>query len=159
MLNLPLVVNGREIAATVPSNQLLVDFLRDNLQLTGCHVACDGFVCGACTVLVDGSPTTACSTFVFEVAESDVETIESLRQANGALHPVQQAFLEKDAFQCGFCTSGLIMSVKALLAHNPDPDETAIVEWLNAHVCRCTGYQTIIEAVQLAASLLRRDSC
>ena len=107
-------------------------------------------MCGACTVLVDGMPTTACTSFAFEFDGKALTTIEGLA-AGGVLDPVQRAFLEHGAFQCGFCTPGMILSVKALLARHPDPDEPLIRQWLNANICRCTGYQMIVEAVRAVA--------
>jgi carbon-monoxide dehydrogenase small subunit len=122
-------------------------------MLTGCKVGCDQAVCGACTILVDGEPQTACTTFAFELDGKTVTTIEGLGSglANGTLHPVQRAFLDHTAFQCGFCTPGMILSVTALLARHPDPDEATIRRWLNANICRCTGYAMIIDAVKAAA--------
>jgi carbon-monoxide dehydrogenase small subunit len=142
-------INGARRQLTVPPNQVVADLLRDDLQLTGCKIGCDQAVCGACTVLVDGLPTAACTTFAFELDGKTVTTIEGLGTA--ADHPVQRAFLAHTAFQCGFCTPGMILSVTALLARHPDPDEATIRQWLNANVCRCTGYQMIVEAVQAAA--------
>jgi len=142
-------VNGAPQRLTVAPNRVLADVLREDLALTGCKIGCDQAVCGACTVLVDGQPTTACTTFAFEIDGKSVLTIEGL--GNGTLHPVQRAFLDHTAFQCGFCTPGMILSVTALLAHDPDPDEATIRLWLNANICRCTGYQMIIDAVRAAA--------
>jgi aerobic-type carbon monoxide dehydrogenase small subunit (CoxS/CutS family) len=154
MVDVTFCVNGRELSADVPSSTTLADFLRDDLHLTGCRVSCDSGVCGSCTVLVDGSPVAACSTFVFEVDKSSIETIEGLTAPDGRLHPIQQAFLQANAFQCGFCTSGFILSVKALLETHPSPDEVIIREWLKANICRCTGYKSIIEATRLAGAVL-----
>jgi carbon-monoxide dehydrogenase small subunit len=154
MVDVTFCVNGREMSADVPTNKTLADFLRDDLYLTGCRIACDGGVCGACTVLVDGSPATACSTFAFEIDKSSVETIEGLAGPDGSLHTIQQAFLKSDAFQCGFCTSGFILSVKALLEMHPSPDERTIREWLKANICRCTGYKSIIDATRLASAMM-----
>ena len=142
-------INGGRRQLVVPPNQVVADLLRDELQLTGCKIGCDQAVCGACTVLVDGQPTAACTTFAFELDGKAVTTIEGLGAA--ADHPVQRAFLAHTAFQCGFCTPGMILSVTALLARHPDPDEATIRQWLNANVCRCTGYQMIVEAVRAAA--------
>jgi carbon-monoxide dehydrogenase small subunit len=128
----------------------LADVLREDLQLLGCKIGCDQAVCGACTVLVDDIPVTACTTFAFELDGETVTTIEGLAEG-GSLHRVQRAFLEHGAFQCGFCTPGMILSVKALLARHPEPDEALIRQWLNANICRCTGYQMIVEAVRAAA--------
>ena len=149
-IDITLTVNGRTYRLSVPPRRMLADLLRDELRLTGCKIGCDQAVCGACTVLVDEMPVTACATFAFEVDGKAVTTIEGLGCA-GALHPIQQAFLEHGALQCGFCTPGMILSVKALLTRYPDPDEPLIRQWLSANICRCTGYQMIIEAVRAAA--------
>jgi aerobic carbon-monoxide dehydrogenase small subunit len=149
-IDITLTVNGRTHRLNVPPRRILADLLRDELQLTGCKIGCDQAVCGACTVLVDGMPTTACTSFAFELDGKALTTIEGLA-AGGVLDPVQQVFLEKGAFQCGFCTPGMILSVTALLARHPDPGEPLIRQWLNANICRCTGYQMIVEAVLAAA--------
>jgi carbon-monoxide dehydrogenase small subunit len=151
-------LNGRQRNLTVPPHRVLADVLRDELGLKGCKVACDAAVCGACTVLVDGAPTAACSTFAFEVDGAEVTTIEGLGEPD-APHLLQQIFLERDAFQCGFCTPGMILTVEALLREHPNPDEATIREWLSGNTCRCTGYQMIVEAVQAAAVAIRvRDA-
>jgi carbon-monoxide dehydrogenase small subunit len=144
-------VNGTSRLVTVADEQTLADMLRDQLGLTGCKVGCDQGVCGACTVLVDGVPVAACSCFAFMAEGAAIETIEGLAPRN-RLNPVQQAFLETGAVQCGFCTAGLILSVHALLRRVPDPDDATIGHWLEAHVCRCTGYAAIVDAVRLAAA-------
>jgi carbon-monoxide dehydrogenase small subunit len=148
-------INGVRRTMAVGTNVVLADLLRDMLGLKGCKIACDGGVCGACTVLVDGQPVASCSMFAFEIDGKQVTTIEGLGDTE-SLHPVQKIFLERDAFQCGFCTSGMILSVTALLAAHPDPDEATIRRWLDGSICRCTGYQMIIEAVQLAALEMRQ---
>ncbi len=152
-LAITLMVNGKRQQLAVAPNQVVADLLREELRLTGCKIGCDQAVCGACTILVDGVPTTGCTTFAFELDGTTVTTIEGL--GNGALHPVQRAFLENTAFQCGFCTPGMILSVTALLARHPDPDEATIRQWLSANVCRCTGYQMIVDAVRAAAIAMR----
>lgn len=143
-------VNGKPRRLAVSSNAVLADVLRERCGLTGCKVGCDQGVCGACTVLVDGEPVAACATFMFAVEGSEITTIEGL-PAPGILHRVQQAFLARDAFQCGFCTSGMILSATALLARMPDPDEETIRRWLAGNLCRCTGYGPIVAAVRDAA--------
>jgi aerobic carbon-monoxide dehydrogenase small subunit len=152
--NIELVVNGRHRSLSVATSKTLAEVIREDFHLSGCRIACDGEVCGACTVLLDGQPTAACSTLAFQADGRQVETIEGLSEG-AELHPIQQAFLEANAFQCGFCTAGFVLSVKALLASQPDPDERAIEEWLKSNVCRCTGYKTILQATQLAASRLK----
>lgn len=149
-----LTLNGRALTASVAPQMLLTDLLRDQCGLTGTKIGCDQATCGACTVLVDGAPMAACSTFAWQVDGAVVTTIEGLA-ANGALDPVQEAFKARSAFQCGYCTPGMILSAKALLAQNPSPDRAAIRDWLSANVCRCTGYQMIVEAVEDAARRLR----
>lgn len=153
MVEVATTVNGERRACVVPTNLVLADFLREHLGLKGCKVACDAAVCGACTVIVDGRPVAACSAFAFEVDGAEVLTIEGL--GTSAPDPVQQAFLDCDAFQCGFCTPGMILSATALLARMPAPDDTAIREWLGANLCRCTGYEMIVDAVKAAAAALR----
>jgi carbon-monoxide dehydrogenase small subunit len=151
-VQIAVTINGRAHRLTVPPHRVLADVLREDLQLFGCKIGCDQAVCGACTVLVNGTPVTACATFAFELDGKAVTTIEGLAEGGG-LDPVQRAFLEHGAFQCGFCTPGMILSVKALLARHPDPDEALIRQWLSANICRCTGYQMIIEAVLAAARM------
>jgi aerobic-type carbon monoxide dehydrogenase small subunit (CoxS/CutS family) len=154
-IDITLAVNRRAHQLKVPPNRIVADLLREELMLTGCKIGCDQGVCGACTVLVDGLPITACTTFAFELDGTAVTTIEGLSE-DEKLHPVQRVFLEHHAFQCGFCTPGMILSVKALLDHHCDPDETTIRQWLSANICRCTGYQMIIEAVRAAAKAVAK---
>ena len=152
-IEVAVTINGRgHHRLTVPPRRVLADVLREDLQLLGCKIGCDQAVCGACTVLVDDLPVTACTTFAFEIDGKAVTTIEGLAEG-GRYDPVQRAFLEHSAFQCGFCTPGMILSVKALLARHPEPDEALIRRWLNANICRCTGYQMIVEAVRAAARI------
>jgi carbon-monoxide dehydrogenase small subunit len=151
------IVNGTVRAVMVADEQTLAELLREQLGLTGCKVGCDQAVCGACTVLVEGVPMTACSTFAVMVEDAAIETIEGL-SPRGRLDPVQQAFAETGAVQCGFCTAGMIMSVHALLRRDPDPDDATIRHWLEAHVCRCTGYNAILDAVRLAARRMAREN-
>jgi carbon-monoxide dehydrogenase small subunit len=154
-IDISVTVNGRIHRLSVPPRRVLADVLREDLQLVGCKIGCDQAVCGACTVLVDGMPMTACTIFTFELDGKAVTTIEGLVEGDG-LNPIQRAFLEHGAFQCGFCTPGMILSVTALLARHPEPGEALIRQWLNANICRCTGYQMIVEAVQAVA---RTGSC
>jgi 4-hydroxybenzoyl-CoA reductase subunit gamma len=144
-------VNGRWREDAVPDNQLLIDYLRGRLQLTGTKEGCDGGECGACTVLIDGVPRLACITLAASVEGSRVETIESLLH-NGRLSRLQQAFHEKLGAQCGFCTPGMIMAAEALLRRNPDPSTEEIRAALAGNLCRCTGYVKIIESVQSASA-------
>jgi carbon-monoxide dehydrogenase small subunit len=140
-------LNGAERKASVKLNLNLADLLREEFGLGGVKIGCDQGVCGACTVLADGIPIAACASFAWQVDGQAVVTVEGLVQ-NGALDPVQEAFKANSAFQCGYCTPGMILLAKALLDRNPSPDRAAIVEWMQANICRCTGYQMIIEAVE-----------
>jgi aerobic carbon-monoxide dehydrogenase small subunit len=144
-------VNGRPVRALVPAHRTLLDFLRDDLALTAAKRACDVQVCGACTVLVDGLPVSSCTYLAFEINGKAVETCEGLVR-DGVLHPIQQAFVDAGALQCGFCTPGMIMITKALLADYPQPSVDEIKAYLHGNICRCTGYKKIIEAIQAAAA-------
>jgi carbon-monoxide dehydrogenase small subunit len=147
-------VNGDTVQVEVHPHWNLLRVLREELELTGAKQGCGEGECGACTVLVNGLPINSCIYPVMEVEGKDVLTIEGLASRDGALHPVQEAFLEKAGVQCGFCTPGMIMSAKALLDKNPDPGEEEIREALAGNMCRCTGYVQIIESVKHAAALL-----
>lgn len=149
-------LNGQPLRRQVPVERTLADLLHDDLGLTGTKLGCSRGVCGACVTLVDGRPVAACSTFAFQVQGSEVLSIEGLEQG-GRLHPVQQAFVDHSAFQCGYCTAGMVLLAKSLLDHHPDPSRETIVEWISSNVCRCTGYALIVEAVQDAARRLRRE--
>jgi len=146
-------INGDRRTLRVSTNLMLADLLRDRLGLKGCKIACDAGVCGACTVLMNQQPVAACSMFAFETDGADIVTIEGV--GTNGLDPIQLAFLRGDAFQCGYCTPGMILSTKALLANVADPSESEIRELLGGNLCRCTGYQMIIEAVRAAAASLR----
>ncbi len=143
-------VNGRPREDAVPNNMLLIDYLRDQLGLTGSKQGCDGGECGACTVLVDDTPRLACLTLAHAVAGRRVETVEALAR-NGRLSRLQQEFHEKLGTQCGFCTPGMIMAAEGLLRRNPAPDRDAIREAIAGNLCRCTGYVKIIESIEAAA--------
>jgi carbon-monoxide dehydrogenase small subunit len=146
-------VNGVERRADVEPRMLLVQFLRDQLGLTGTHIGCETSQCGACTVLVDGAAVKSCTLLAAQVDGGEVTTIEGLAP-RGTLHPVQQAFWEEYGVQCGYCTPGMIMSTVALLAESPDPSEGEIRHALEGNICRCTGYHNIVKAVQSAAAKL-----
>ena len=157
-------LNGEPFEAAAPVSEMLVDTIRSRAGLGGTRVGCDQAVCGACTVLVDGVPTASCSTFAWQASGREVLTIEaanespSVEPADGlpaVVREVQQAFAETSAFQCGYCTPGLILTASSLLAHHPDPDRSTIVDWLDSNVCRCTGYLMVIEAVEAAGAALR----
>jgi carbon-monoxide dehydrogenase small subunit len=147
-------VNGRPIAKTVEARRMLLDFLRDDLGLKGAKRSCDSQVCGACTVLVDGLLVSSCCTLAYEASGKQVTTIEGLSQ-NGALDPVQEAFIAESAIQCGFCTPGMILAVKVLLEDNPNPTRAEIEANLSSNLCRCTGYWNIIDAVERATRRVR----
>lgn len=140
-------INGREHRDRIAPQLMLVDYLRETLDLRGARIGCARGVCGACTVLLDGQPVASCSLFAFQIDGRAVTTIEGLAQGD-TLDPVQQAFIDHAAFQCGYCTGGMILLVKAMLTENPHPDRATIVDWLSSNVCRCTGYAQIIAAVE-----------
>lgn len=148
-------VNGNHYEKLVPARLLLSDFLRHDLHLTGTHVGCEHGVCGCCTVLMNGEAIRACLMLAVQADGMAITTIEGMAGTNSDLHPIQQAFLEKHGLQCGFCTPGIIISVHAMLHENPDPTEEEIRHGLSGNLCRCTGYQNIVEAVKLAAERLR----
>jgi carbon-monoxide dehydrogenase small subunit len=152
-----LTVNGAPRSATVPVRRLLSDFLRHDLGLTGTHVGCEHGVCGCCTVLLDGEPVRSCLLLAVTVAGHEVTTVEGLTGPDGALHPVQRAFMECHGLQCGFCTPGFLTTAAAFLAARPDPDEKEIVEAISGNLCRCTGYQNIVASVRRAAELLAAE--
>jgi aerobic carbon-monoxide dehydrogenase small subunit len=147
-------INGKERTATVEPRELLVHFVRETLGLKGTHIGCDTTSCGACTILVDGVPMKSCTMFAVQADGKQVTTVEGLKTAAG-LHAVQEGFHEEHGLQCGFCTPGMMLTSKALLEENPDPSEEEIRWALSGQICRCTGYQNIVKAVQYAAKKLR----
>ena len=149
------MVNGRSRRALVEARKTLADFLREDCTLTGTHLACEHGVCGACTVLVDGAAVRSCLMFAVQAEGAEVTTIEGLSPDDGTLSPIQEAFRAAHGLQCGFCTPGFIVSVTALLRDNPHPTDDEIREGLSGNLCRCTGYQGIVKAVQLAAEAQR----
>jgi carbon-monoxide dehydrogenase small subunit len=151
-----LEVNGAQRTAATEPRTLLSDFLRHDLGLTGTHVGCEHGVCGACTVLLDGEPVRSCLMFAVQAHGHEVATVEGLAPAEGELHPLQHAFWESHALQCGFCTPGFLMTLVPFLEQNPDPSEDQIRHALSGNLCRCTGYQHIVDAVRLAAAQRRR---
>ena len=151
--NISVTVNGTAREAEVESRLLLVHFIRENLRLTGTHVGCDTSHCGVCTVLLDGQPVKSCTLLAVQADGCSVATVEGLEQG-GKLHAVQEAFTEKHALQCGFCTPGMLMTASALLERNKKPSEQQIREAISGNLCRCTGYLNIVKAVQHAAEKL-----
>jgi carbon-monoxide dehydrogenase small subunit len=146
-----ITVNGKRVERTVPARRSLADFLRDDLQLTGTHLGCEHGICGACTVHLDGVPVRSCILYAVQADGAQVTTVEGLSSDGTTLTPLQDAFVECHGLQCGFCTPGMLMAATALLRDNPHPTEAEIRDELGGNICRCTGYQQIIEAVQLAA--------
>ena len=146
-----MTVNGRQVTATIDARTLLVQFIRENLQLTGTHVGCDTAQCGACTIHMDGRAVKACSMLAVQADGATITTIEGLA-ANGELHPMQKAFNECHALQCGFCTPGMVMSAIQLLQDNPKATEAQIREGLEGNICRCTGYHNIVRAIEQVAA-------
>jgi len=153
-MKITVTLNGTELSADVEPRMLLVHFIRETASLTGTHVGCDTTSCGACAVLVDGLPVKSCTVLAASVNGKDLLTVEGLRQ-NGKLDPVQEGFKEEHGLQCGYCTPGMMLVSKALLASNPDPDEAEIREAISGNLCRCTGYQNIVKSVQNAAKRIQ----
>lgn len=154
MPDLSLTVNGTPVAVDAPASTLLSDLLRETLKLTGTHIGCDTSQCGACVVHVNGKSVKACAMLALEAEGADVVTIEGY-SSDGELNPIQQAFRDHHGLQCGFCTPGMVMTAAALLQRNPDPTEDEIREELEGNLCRCTGYQGIVNAIQAAARSLK----
>ena len=136
--------------------ETLAELLRERLNLTGTKISCEVQVCGACTVLVDGLPVSSCTLLAYEVRDKNVLTVEGLARPDGTLHPIQQAFIDEFAFQCGFCTPGMILAAKALLEENPKPTEAEIIHFMDGNICRCTGYVPIVRAIQKAAGTMAK---
>jgi carbon-monoxide dehydrogenase small subunit len=154
MMDITVSVNGATRTGSVEARKTLADFLRDDLDLTGTHVGCEHGVCGACTVIVDGRAVRSCLMLAVQAAGSDVTTIEGLARDDG-MSTLQQAMWDSHSFQCGFCTPGFVMQAAALLSAHPDADEQQIREALSGNICRCTGYQSIVDGVLLAAQRSR----
>jgi carbon-monoxide dehydrogenase small subunit len=153
-MRVSMTVNGKAVSGEVEPRTLLVEFLRNQLGLTGTHVGCDTSQCGCCVVHVDGASVKSCTMLAVQADGASVTTIEGLAQG-GKLHPLQQAFHEHHGLQCGFCTPGMIMSAADLLQRNPDPTEHEVREWLEGNLCRCTGYHNIVKAILAAAQTMR----
>ena len=148
-------INDTPYERSVEARKLLVDFIRDDIGLTGTHIGCEHGVCGACTVLLNGEPSQSCLLFAVQVDGSEIVTVEGLG-SDGSLHPLQEAFSAAHGLQCGFCTPGMLMSAIYFLRDNPDPSETDIRLAISGNICRCTGYVNIVKAVQLAAQALKQ---
>jgi len=154
LYQLSITVNDTEYQRSIEPRILLSDFLRHDLGLTGTHVGCEHGVCGACTVLFDGHPVRSCLMFAVQADRHHIQTVESLGSPDN-LHVIQKAFWDAHGVQCGFCTPGILMTLVPFLDNNPDPDEAAIRQAISGNICRCTGYQNIVEAVKLAAESMR----
>lgn len=156
-VSLSLTVNGKPVTASIESRTLLVDFLREHLNLTGTHVGCDTAQCGACTVHLDGKAVKACNLLALQAQGGKVTTIEGVTPADG-LHPMQAAFREHHGLQCGFCTPGMVMSAIDFVGHNPAPNETQVRDALDGNLCRCTGYHNIVQSVIAGAKAMRGNT-
>ena len=154
MSDISMTVNGIAVAAEAADDTLLADFLRENLDLTGTHVGCDTSQCGACVVSVDGASVKSCTMLAVQAEGADIITVEGLAE-NGDMHPMQKAFHEEHALQCGFCTPGMLISAIDLVSNNPDPTEAEVRKGLEGNLCRCTGYHNIVKAVLAAALEMR----
>jgi aerobic carbon-monoxide dehydrogenase small subunit len=154
MPTVSLTVNGKAVSADAAPDTLLVDFIRENLRLTGTHVGCDTSQCGACVVMMDGDSVKSCTLLAVQATGTSLTTIEGLAK-NGTWHPMQQAFQENHALQCGFCTPGMLISAIDLVTKNPNPTEAEIRKGLEGNLCRCTGYHNIVKAVQQAAKTMQ----
>lgn len=151
-----LTINGQPYEADVPSRLLLVHFIREVAGLTGTHIGCDTTSCGACTVLVNGTPAKSCTLFAVQADGATISTVEGLDQG-GSLHPIQEGFFEEHGLQCGFCTPGMMMTSIAFLKENPNPSDDEIRHAISGNLCRCTGYVNIVKAVQYAARKMRDE--
>ena len=157
-MKLSFQLNGRPTEVECEAQETLAELLRDRLNLTGTKISCEVQVCGSCTVLVDGLPVSSCTLLAYEVRGREVVTIEGLARSDGTLHPIQQAFIDEFAFQCGFCTPGMILSAKALLDENPKPSRDEIIHYMDGNICRCTGYVSIVAAIQRAADVIAKET-
>ncbi len=151
---LSVTVNGKKVQRFVEPRTLLIHFLREEMNLTGSHIGCETSHCGACTVEIDGTSVKSCTMFAVQANGSAVNTVEGLANADGTLHALQEGFRQMHGLQCGFCTPGMLMRAKVLLSENPDPSEEEIRYGISGNLCRCTGYQNIVKAIQYAAAKL-----
>ena len=157
-MHLQFTVNGKPCSVDCEPADTLAEVLRNQLNLNGTKVSCEVEVCGACTVLIDNLPASACTCLAYEARGKSVLTVEGLEKADGTLHPIQQAFIDEFAFQCGFCTPGMIMAAKSLLDENPQPTRDEIIHHMDGNICRCTGYVPIVAAIQRAAQAIAQES-
>ncbi|MFT6583356.1 MAG: carbon-monoxide dehydrogenase small subunit [Alphaproteobacteria bacterium] len=153
-ITVSMTVNGKAVTGDVEPRTLLVQFIRENLLLTGTHVGCDTSQCGACVVHVNGTSVKSCTMLAAQADGAEVSTIESLADGD-TLHPMQEAFRDNHGLQCGFCTPGMVMSAVDLVKENPDPSEPEIREWLEGNLCRCTGYHNIVKSIKAGAATMR----
>ncbi|MEE3359597.1 MAG: (2Fe-2S)-binding protein [Pseudomonadota bacterium] len=151
MSKVSMTVNGKAVSGDVKGNTLLVEFLREDLRLTGTHVGCDTSQCGACTIHVNGKSAKACTMFAAEADGAEITTVEGMANADGSLSVIQQAFQDHHGLQCGFCTPGMVMTAAALLKENPKPSEAEVRHYLEGNICRCTGYHNIVKAIMAAS--------
>ena len=151
-MKISMSVNGKAVSAEVEARTLLVNYIREHLRLTGTHVGCDTSQCGACTIHLNGRAVKSCNILAMQAEGADILTIEGLAQADGTLHPMQEAFREHHGLQCGFCTPGMVMSAVDLVNNHPNPSEETIRAELDGNLCRCTGYHNIVKAVQAASA-------
>lgn len=156
-ISISVTINGTRYERTVEPRLLLVQLIREELLLTGTHIGCDTTYCGACTVLLNGEPVKSCTVLAVQADGGEIQTVEGLEQ-QGKLHPLQQAFSEHHALQCGYCTPGMMMSAKHLLENNPDPSAEEIRKGIQGNLCRCTGYKNIYDAISAAAKTMRQES-
>jgi carbon-monoxide dehydrogenase small subunit len=150
-----MTVNGKAASADVEERTLLVNFIRDQLRLTGTHVGCDTAQCGACTIHLDGRAVKSCNMLAMQAEGAEIVTIEGIAKADGTLHPMQEAFRQHHGLQCGFCTPGMVMSAIDLVKNTPNPTEDQIREQLDGNLCRCTGYHNIVKAIKAASQTMR----
>ena len=154
-MNIDFSLNGEKIAVAIEPRQTLAEVITRKLRLTGTKISCEAEVCGSCTVLVDGLPVSSCTYLAYEARGKNILTIEGLEDKQGKLHPLQQSFIDEFAFQCGYCTPGMILSAKALLDENPSPTDEQIIAYMDGNICRCTGYLPILKAIRAAAVVMR----
>ena len=154
-ISVSMTVNGKAVTADIEPRTLLVQFLREQLRLTGTHVGCDTGQCGACTVHLDGRAVKACNILAAQAQGAQIVTIEGVAATNGELHPMQAAFRQHHGLQCGFCTPGMVMTALDIVKHNPSPSEAAIRSGLDGNLCRCTGYHNIVKAVRAGAAAMK----